>query len=31
VNFAGGASFTRAQLWTLPPARSFSGRLSVTF
>jgi TonB-linked SusC/RagA family outer membrane protein len=31
LNFAGGASFTRAQLWTLPPARSFTGRLSVTF
>jgi len=31
VNFAGGAGFTRAQLWTLPPARSFTGRLSVTF
>ncbi len=31
VNWAGGAAFTRAQLWTLPPARSFSGSLSVTF
>lgn len=31
VNFAGDAGATRAQLWTVPPARTFVGRVTLTF
>lgn len=31
ANFAGASDATRAQLWTVPPARSFVGRVTLTF
>lgn len=31
VNFAGDDGATRSQLWTVPPARTFVGRVTLTF